>query len=230
MLSFVQLQKALVSEGYYGYPDGAFGNSPEKKQEQPSSIIEKPAPSPIVLEKTTSSSKPSKCNDFSLSKDTRSDDSISNADKLFFDFIMDLAKAFALGLSYIVLMALTILVPLGARLWQSIFWSNNLKISNLKWYQVKSICLFGIGIVLGSGIREMNSFLPHYKSANNLIQNHNNSLASSAAHNLAISNEFFHQFGDFIVQSQSNTGHSASSFIVFGQLDNESFQSLSSVW
>ena len=97
--------------------------------------------------------------------------------------------------------------------------------SNLKWYQIKSIFLLVIGIVLGSGIREMNSFLPHYKSANNLIQNHNNSPASLAVHNLAISNEFFHQFRDFIVQSQSNPGHSASSF-----LDKESIQNPSLFW
>ena len=70
----------------------------------------------------------------------------------------------------------------------------------------------------------MDSLLPHYESANNLIQNHN-SLASSAAHNLAHSNKIFHQFGDFIVQSQSNPGHSASSF-----LDNESIPSPSLFW
>ena len=80
-------------------------------------IVEKQASWPIVLEKTSFSNKLSKCNDFLLSKDTKSDDTISKADKPFFDFIMDLATAFALGLGYIILMALIIPFPFGARLW-----------------------------------------------------------------------------------------------------------------
>jgi hypothetical protein len=66
---------------------------------------------------------------------------------------MNLAKAFALGLGYIISMALAILVPLGARLWKSIFSSNDLEIGNSdKRYQIKSIFFFGIGIALGSRI------------------------------------------------------------------------------
>ena len=70
------------------YPDGAFGNSPKKKQEQPHWIVEKLEPCPIVLEKSSSSpSKLSKCNDFLLLKATKLDDSISNDGELFFCFI-----------------------------------------------------------------------------------------------------------------------------------------------
>jgi hypothetical protein len=53
-----------------------------------------------------------------LLKATKLDNSISNEDELFFRFILELAKASALGLGYILLTAFTIRVPLGARLWQ----------------------------------------------------------------------------------------------------------------
>ena len=109
-------------------------------------------------------SKLSKCNHVSLSKVTKSYDSI------FFGFILDLIKACTLGFAYIILMTLGILVPIGARLWQSIFLSNDLEIGNSfqashqskrKWNQVKSISLLGIGIALGSGFREMDFILFH---------------------------------------------------------------------
>jgi len=177
-------------------------------------------------------SKLSKCNHFSLLMVTKLDDSI------FFSFILDLIKACALGFACIILMVLDILVPLGARLWKSIFLTNDLEIDNSfqayhqskwKWNQVKSISLLGIGIALGSGFREMDSILFHRDSAHNLIQNHIG-LASSAAHKLAHSNEIFQQFGDLIVQSQLNSDCSASSFSLSRQLGNEPFQSLSLVW
>ena len=177
-------------------------------------------------------SKLSKCNHVSLSKVTKSYDSI------FFGFILNLIKACALGFAYIILMVLDILVPLGARLWKSIFLTNDLEIDNSfqayhqsksKWNQVKSISLLGIGIALGSGFREMDSILFHRDSAHNLIQNHNG-LASLAAHKLAHSNKIFQQFGDLIIQSQLNSDCSASSFSLSGQLGNVPFQSLSSVW
>ena len=143
-------------------------------------------------------SKLSKCNHVSLSKVAKPYDSI------FFSFILDLIKACALGFAYIILMVLDIIVLLGAILWQSIFLSNDLEIDNSfqashqskwKWNQVKSILLLGIGIALGLGFREMDSILFHRNSAHNLIQNCI-SLASSAAHKFAHSNENFLQFQD----------------------------------
>ena len=173
-------------------------------------------------------SKLSKCNHFSLLMVTKLDDSI------FFGFILDLIKACALGFACIILMVLDILVPLGARLRQSISLSNDLGIDNSfwaphqskgNWGKVKSIFLLGIGIALGLGFREMDFILFHRDSANNSIQNRHG-LASSAAQKLAHSNKKIQQFGDLIVQSHLNPDCSAPSFNLTGQLGNEPFQSL----
>ena len=72
-------------------------------------------------------------NDLSFPKETRSDDLISNANKLFFNFFMDLVKVFAHGLSCIILKALAFLSPLGARLWKPIFLPNDLEIRTSFW-------------------------------------------------------------------------------------------------
>ena len=197
-------------------PVQKFGNSQKKKQKQPSPVVGKPAPCPIIVEKTSSASKISKFNVFLLSKDTRSDDSNSTACKFCFNSIMNLAKASTLGLGYIILMVLTILVRLGARLWQSVFCWMTLRLAipfghliNQIWNVPSQIhSPFWHQHCFGFGFWGVGSLLPCYESADSSIQNHT-SLASLAAHNLAHSNKIFHQFVDFIVQYQLNPGHLA---------------------